>query len=100
MKRKQLTQVDPHRVASLADILSKLQDAGIIEQFLYDICTSAELESISDRWRVVPLLMAGHSYRDIASQTGISVTTVGRVAKTIAEGRGGYNAAHNASKSR
>ena len=58
--------------------------------FLRDLCTPAELEALVDRWRVVPLLVEGVPYRDIHQRTGVSVTTTGRVARTLEQGHGGY----------
>ncbi|WP_225763934.1 YerC/YecD family TrpR-related protein [Stenotrophomonas sp. Marseille-Q4652] len=58
--------------------------------FLRDLCTPAELEAMVDRWRVVPLLLDGVPYRDIHQRTGVSVTTTGRVARTLESGHGGY----------
>ena len=36
------------------------------------------------------LLQGGMSYRGISKQTGVSVTTIGRVARYLAAGNGGY----------
>jgi TrpR-related protein YerC/YecD len=58
--------------------------------FLRDLCTPAELQALVDRWRVVGLLRQGLTYRQINEQTGISVTTIGRVARFLADGNGGY----------
>lgn len=60
------------------------------ESFLRDLCTPAELEAMADRWRAVKLLKAGKTYREISQLTGMSVTTVGRVARCIDMGAGGY----------
>ena len=46
-----------------------------------------------DRWRVVPLLEQGIPYRQIHERTQVSVTTIGRVARTIERGAGGDAAA-------
>lgn len=61
---------------------------------LRDLCTPAELEAIVDRWRVVPLLRAGRPYRDIHDCTGVSVTTIGRIARFLDNGHGGYQMAY------
>ena len=61
--------------------------------FLEDLCTPAELEAMSDRWRVVPLLLKGVPYREIHDLTEVSVTTIGRVARTLESGTGGYSTA-------
>ncbi len=61
--------------------------------FFQDLCTPAELQSMKDRWAVVELLSAGMTYRAIHDQTGVSVTTIGRVARCLSDGAGGYRAA-------
>jgi uncharacterized protein YerC len=48
---------------------------------------------MADRWRVVPLLQQGIPYRQIHERTQVSVTTIGRVARTLERGAGGYAAA-------
>ena len=54
---------------------------------------AAEIEALSDRWRVVPLLLAETSYREIHDRTGVSVTTIGRIARSLSFGAGGYGIA-------
>ena len=49
--------------------------------------------TLADRWTVVGLLQAGMPYREIAKQTGVSVTTIGRVARYLGAGNGGYELA-------
>lgn len=78
---------------TLATALAALSKAGEVRAFLEDLCTPAELEAMSDRWRVVPLLRRGLAYRDIHDRTQVSVTTIGRVARTLDRGAGGYAAA-------
>jgi uncharacterized protein YerC len=48
---------------------------------------------MSDRWKVVPLVAEGVPYREIHDRTLVSVTTIGRVARTLERGSGGYAAA-------
>src|SRR3546814_17459526 len=48
---------------------------------------------MADRWRVVPLLLKGVAYRDIHERTRVRVTTIGRVARPLERGAGGYAAA-------
>jgi TrpR-related protein YerC/YecD len=78
---------------SLFDAILLLNTQGEIRKFLTDLCTPAELEAMVDRWGVVLLLKAGLSYRDISQKTGVSVTTIGRVARFIDMGAGGYEIA-------
>ena len=58
--------------------------------FFKDLCTPAELQALADRWTVVGLLQQGRPYREISKQTGVSVTTIGRVARYLEAGNGGY----------
>jgi TrpR-related protein YerC/YecD len=75
---------------ALAQALSGLAEASAVKAFLQDLCTPAELEAMTDRWRVVPLLQQGMPYREIHDLTQVSVTTIGRVARTLEYGTGGY----------
>ena len=61
--------------------------------FFKDLCTPAELQALADRWTVVGLLQEGRPYREISKQTGVSVTTIGRVARYLEAGNGGYTLA-------
>ena len=98
---KQRSEPLPPRDASatfraLARALAALGDPREVAAFLEDLCTPAELEAMADRWRVVPLLQKGVPYREIHERTGVSVTTIGRVARTLDRGAGGYAAALSA----
>ncbi|RMH90752.1 DNA-binding transcriptional regulator [Lysobacter pythonis] len=75
---------------ALAMAMAVLKSPEEVRGFLEDLCTPAELEAMSDRWKTVPLLLLGVPYRDIHERTAVSVTTVGRVARTIEHGSGGY----------
>ncbi|WP_119717878.1 YerC/YecD family TrpR-related protein [Cognatilysobacter tabacisoli] len=77
----------------LAAAFAGLRTAEQVRAFLEDLCTPAELEAMTDRWRVVPLLAEGVPYREIHDRTLVSVTTIGRVARTLERGAGGYAAA-------
>ncbi len=78
---------------ALAKALAALDRPDDVRAFLEDLCTPAELEAMADRWRVVPLLLDGVPYREIHDRTQVSVTTIGRVARTLERGAGGYAAA-------
>jgi len=62
-------------------------------QFFTDLCTPAELEALVDRWAVVGYLNDGLPYRRIHELTGVSVTTISRVARFLTAGNGGYSTA-------
>ena len=83
----------PEPLASLIEAILAMRSPGELRAFLSDLCTPAELEAIADRWRVVPLLLQGMAYREIHDRTGVSVTTVGRIARCLDLGSGGYRLA-------
>ena len=80
---------------SLSAALLSLESAQEVRQFLEDLCTPAEIEAMVDRWRVAQLVDQGYSYRDIREMTEVSVTTIGRVARFMEHGAGGYRVALN-----
>ncbi len=70
-----------------------LKSVGECRNFFKDLCTPAELQALVDRWQVVECLEQGLPYRKIHDLTGVSVTTIGRVARFLADGFGGYRTA-------
>lgn len=74
----------------LMKAISLLNSREEARSFMTDLCTPAELESMADRWQVVPLLQQGVPYRTIHDETGVSVTTITRVARCLTMGSGGY----------
>ncbi len=90
---------DKKRLKSLIEVLVMLKDPQDLRDFLYDLCTPAELESLSDRWEVAQWVDSSENYRDIAAKTKISTTTITRVGRTLKYGAGGYKNAINRMKS-
>ena len=60
-------------------------------RFLEDVCTIAELHSISQRIEVAALLRQGVTYQRIAAETGASSATISRVNRALTYGADGYN---------
>jgi TrpR-related protein YerC/YecD len=75
---------------NLVEAVLTLKSVEECRAFLRDLCTPAELQAMADRWAVVECLQRGMPYREIHGQTGVSVTTIGRVARYLAQGNGGY----------
>ena len=67
-----------------------LRTAEECQSFFHDLCTPAELQALADRWAVVELLRQDRPYREIHRVTGVSVTTIGRVARFLMSSNGGY----------
>jgi len=76
----------------LFSAILKLRNIDECRAFFQDLCTPAELQAMKDRWVVAELLADGLTYRQIRDRTGVSVTTVGRVARCLNEEPAGYAA--------
>ena len=76
----------------LAEALVSLADKAEARAFLEDLCTPAEVHALAERWHVAKLLDQGEmTYREIHDATGVSTTTVVRVARFLRqEDHGGY----------
>jgi len=75
-------QIDTRK--DLAKALTSVKTAEEMERFLVDLCTPAELRALAERWHVAQILDAGEqSYREINALTGVSTTTIGRVARFL-----------------
>jgi len=77
----------------LFSALLRMKTVAEYRAFFQDLCTPAELQAMKDRWLVVELLGAGLTYREIHDRSGVSVTTIGRVARCLSAGAGGYKQA-------
>ena len=77
----------------LFSALLELRSVAEYRSFFQDLCTPAELQAMKDRWSVVELLGQRMTYRAIHDETGVSVTTIGRVARCLMDGAGGYRKA-------
>ncbi len=75
---------------ALFEAVNGLRDVSDCRKFFKDLCTPAELQALVDRWQVVGLLQQDLPYRRIHDMTGVSVTTIGRVARFLSDGFGGY----------
>lgn len=69
---------------TLAEALLTLKTAEEYGKVLRDLLTPQEIRVMEERWRIAQMLdQGGKSYREIAAETGASVTTVGRVARFL-----------------
>ncbi len=79
--------------SALFAAVDSLETAEECGDFFRDLCTPAELQALVDRWQVVEYLQQDLPYRKIHDLTGVSVTTIGRVARFLTDGFGGYQTA-------
>ena len=79
-------------IDELAEALVTLRSPGEARAVLADLCTPAEVHTLAERWHVARLLDEGKlTYREIHEATGVSTTTIVRVARFLRqEVNGGY----------
>ena len=89
-----LSKARSELIEELAQALVGLTDRGEARALLADLCTPAEVHTLAERWHVAQLLDEGKlTYREIHEQTGVSTTTIVRVARFLRqENYGGYRA--------
>ena len=58
--------------------------------FFEDICTVAEIKSLSQRLHVAVMLHQGRTYAEICETTGVSTATISRVNRSLEYGADGY----------
>lgn len=73
-------------IEALCEALLSFETADEIQRFMLDLSTPGELRALAERWRVAQLLDTGaKSYREISAETGVSTTTVTRVARFLSQ---------------
>lgn len=73
-------------VDALCRALLTLRTQAEMRRFLRDLTTPGEMQALAERWRVARMLDEGaKSYRDISAETGVSTTTVTRVARFLTQ---------------
>mgnify|MGYP002626897334 FL=1 len=59
--------------------------------FFEDVCTVNELLTLAQRFEVAKMLTEGHTYLEVAEETGASTATISRVNRSLNYGGGeGY----------
>ena len=87
---------DPDRLTeALCGALLTPKDSAEMAVLLADLCTPAEIRALAERWHVARLLDGTRlTYREIHDATGVSTTTIVRVARFLRQERNrGYRAA-------
>lgn len=81
------------KLKKLIQALLTLKTENELLSFLRDLCTVDELQELSIRWEIVQMLENNLSYREIAKKTGVSTTTITRIAYWLENGENGYKTA-------
>jgi TrpR-related protein YerC/YecD len=67
-----------------------LKNEDDVYRFLDDLCSTAEIKAIAQRFEVARLLSAQTTYSSINRQTGASSATISRVKRCLENGAQGY----------
>lgn len=66
------------------------KDKALMREFLFDILSPAEYRELAVRWQIIKRLQAAVPHREIATQLKVSVATVNRGARELANKKGGF----------
>lgn len=67
----------------IACFLSGMKDQDEIVNFMVEILTQSELETLSKRWRILNMLVQGETQRNIAKKLNVSLCKVTRGSKIL-----------------
>jgi len=74
----------------LFKVVLKLKTQNEVKRFFRDLLTEPEIIEFGKRWQAAKMLSQKISYSQIEKETGLSSTTVARVAKWLNGKMGGY----------
>ena len=84
---RKVTQKD---IDDLYRAILSLEDLADAKAYFRDLLTEGEIKEFAERWKVARMIAAEVPYTSIIEQTGLSSTTVARVARWVKNGTGGY----------
>ena len=70
-------------IQTISKALSKLNSDKEVFEFLNEVLTKSELETLSKRWRILKMLKNYSTQREIASELKVSLCKVTRGAKIL-----------------
>lgn len=77
----------------LAEAMTAINTAQMMQHFLRDVMTEKEIIEISSRLEAAKMLQQGKRYTEIIDRTKLSSRTVARISDWMRNGQGGYAAA-------
>ena len=77
-------------VKEMFDAILTLEEEEECYKFFEDVCTVNEVLSLAQRFEVAKMLTQGHTYMEVAEQTGASTATIARVNRSLYYGGEGY----------
>ena len=88
-----MRNITRHDIDALYGAILTLDSVDEARKFFRDLLTETEIQEFAERWKTARMLAKGTPYTEIIEQTGLSSTTVARVARWVKKGTGGYRLA-------
>ena len=70
-------------IKEISKILKNIDTSKEIQNFLLELLTESEVETLSKRWRIVKMLVEGKTQRDIAKVLNVSLCNVTRGSRIL-----------------
>ena len=83
-------KIESKLTGQLCEALLTLKKKSEMQNFLEDICTISEYQSLAQRFEVARMLHSGDKYEEIVKKTGASTATISRVKRCLVYGKDGY----------
>ncbi len=87
-KNKRISEYKKELVVVLSAVLGNRK---FMNEFLLDMLTPAEFETLALRWQIIKKLNKGETHRTIAGDLGIGISTVTRGARELRNKNGGFH---------
>ena len=84
-------KIESKLTGQLCEALLTLKKKSEMQNFLEDICTISEYQSLAQRFEVARMLHSGDKYEEIVKKTGASTATISRVNRSLLYGAEGYS---------
>ncbi len=88
-----MQKISQHDIEAMYRAVLTLETLEEAKSFFRDLLTETEIREFAERWKTARMLASGIPYTEIIKQTGLSSTTVARVARWVKSGTGGYRLA-------
>jgi TrpR-related protein YerC/YecD len=88
-----VTKARKRDIEDLYEAILSMQSVDEAHSFFRDLLTETEIREFAERWKAARMLAARVPYVEITKTTGLSSTTVARVARWVKKGTGGYRLA-------
>ncbi|MDP9249112.1 MAG: trp operon repressor [bacterium] len=89
---KKIHKKIPEYKKELVEVFSKIHgDKRLMAEFLLDMLTPSEFETVALRWQLVKKLNKGETHRAVAGDLGLGLGTVMRGSRELRNKKGGFH---------